>query len=300
MIKSAQGHIHERIAVLCDTGYPVYLVRGDQKTLLVDAGISLLGPCYLASLTGLMGADFHADYLFLTHSHYDHVGAAQYLKEHIAGMQVGAHPLLTDLMSKPSVLQLMNRLTANHATQFTSAGETDNLAVRPFSLDLALKEGDEFDLGGLTCRVYETPGHTRDSLSFYLPEIGALFPGEACGLPEGESKDSVLVSFLSSYDAYLRSLERMRALNPGIICLAHAWVLEGEDARNFLDRSVAATSARRTLIEHYLDRAGGDIHLAVQEMAHAEYDIEGGIRQERTAYLTNLAAQVRHVASLRV
>jgi glyoxylase-like metal-dependent hydrolase (beta-lactamase superfamily II) len=228
------------------------------------------------------------------------VGAAQYLKEHICGMRVGAHPLVAKLMGKPSALQLMNRLTTNHVPQFHGSAGEDDLTVRPFAVDIPMKEGDEFDLGGLTCHVYETPGHTRDSLSFYLPEIGALFPGEACGLPEGESKDSVLVSFLSSYDAYLHSLERIRALSPRIICLAHAWVLADEDARSFLDRSIAATSQHRKRIERYLEEAGGDIDVAIQTMAHAEYDAKGGIRQERTAYLTNLAAQVRHVASLRV
>jgi glyoxylase-like metal-dependent hydrolase (beta-lactamase superfamily II) len=299
-MKSAQGHVHDRISVLGNSGYPVYLVQGHKKTLLVDAGISLLGPRYLASLVEHMGANPHVDYLFLTHSHYDHVGAVQYLKEHIPGMKVGAHPLVAELMSKPPALQLMNRLTANHVSQFHSASADEDLTVRPFAVDVPLKEGDEFDLGGLTCQVYETPGHTRDSLSFYFPQIGALFPGEACGLPEGESKKSVLVSFLSSYDAYLRSLKRIRALSPLIICLAHAWVLDDEDARGFLDRSIASTSQHRRRIERYLEEAGGDIEVAIQTMAHAEYDAKGGIRQERTAYLTNLAAQVRHVASLRV
>ena len=33
-----------------------------------------------------------------------------------------------------------------------------------------LKDGDEISLGGLTCRVYEVPGHTKDSLA--LATIG--------------------------------------------------------------------------------------------------------------------------------
>jgi len=57
--------------------------------------------------------------------------------------------------------------------------------IEAVDFQINLKEGDRFDLGGLTCEVYEVPGHTGDSLAFFIPEIKALFAGEACGIPEG-------------------------------------------------------------------------------------------------------------------
>jgi glyoxylase-like metal-dependent hydrolase (beta-lactamase superfamily II) len=43
-------------------------------------------------------------------------------------------------------------------------------------VDIAVRHGDGIDLGGLTVRVLETPGHTDDSLSFHVP--GIVFTGD--------------------------------------------------------------------------------------------------------------------------
>jgi glyoxylase-like metal-dependent hydrolase (beta-lactamase superfamily II) len=107
------------------------------------------------------------------------------------------------------------------------------------------------------------------------------------------------VEFLSSFEDYVRSLARMTALQPERICLAHGWVLSGGDAPAFLKRSLDETYRFRELIESYLDGARGNVSLAIENMAHAEYDVKGGIYQERAAYLTNLTAQVKLIAALR-
>ena len=194
---------------------------------------------------------------------------------------------------------MMNGLSKNHVEllKYNAAGE--DLSLHPFGIDILLKHGDEFDLGGLTCRVYETPGHTRDSLSFYFPEIKALFPSEACGVPQGDAGSMVQVEFLASYQNYIDSLKTMIALNPEIVCLGHGWVLTHEDATDYLKLSLAETFLYRELIESYLAAAAGNIEKAIQDMGHVEYDVKGGILQERIAYMTNLGAQIKHIAGLR-
>lgn len=176
MRQQAKGQIHERITAIPNAWYPTYFIRGDKKNLMIDAGVNLLAPRYLASIKEIFGHTGRLDYLFLTHSHYDHIGSAYYLKQHIPGLKTGAHERVADLLRKPQVLEMMNRLSANHVEllKYNTAGE--DLTLHPFQIDLHLKQEDEFDLGGLACRVYETPGHTRDSLAFYFREIRTLFP----------------------------------------------------------------------------------------------------------------------------
>lgn len=299
MKQQAKGKIHERITAIPNSWYPIYVIRGERKNLLIDAGINLLGPRYLTMIKDILGDEKHLDYLFLTHSHYDHVGSADYLKRHIPGLMIGAHERVAGLMQKHSVLKMMNGLSANHVEllKYNAAGE--DLTLHPFTTDIILKQGDEFDLGGMTCRVYETPGHTRDSLAFYLPEIKTLFPSESVGVLQGETGSNMQVEFLSSFDDYINSLKLMASLEPERICLAHGWVLTGKDATDFLKRSLAETFGYRNLIESYLDSAGGDVEKAILNMAHTEYDVKGGIYQERAAYMTNLSAQVKHIAGLR-
>lgn len=299
MKQQAKGQIHRRISAIPNAWYPAYMVRGEKQNLMIDAGVNLLGPRYLTSIKETVGDEGHLHYLFLTHSHYDHIGSAYYLKQHIPGLKIGAHERLAGLLKKPTVLEMMNRLSGNHVELLKYNADGEDLTLHPFEINIHLKQGDVFDLGGLTCRVYETPGHTRESLSFYFPEIKALFPGEACGVLQGETGSMMQVEFLSSYDDYIESLNRLIALEPEIVCLGHGWILTRKDATDFLQYSLAETFRYREIIERYLNDADGDVEKAMQDMAHDEYDIKGGIFQERIAYITNLSAQVRHIAGLR-
>jgi len=115
---------------------------------------------------------------------------------------------------------------------------------------------------------------------------------------QGRTGSEIQVEFLSSYQDYIDSLQWMISLRPEIICLGHGWVVSGKDAEDFLRRSLAATYHYRELIENYLSSAGGNAQRATEEMAHAEYDVKGGIFQEKISYVTNLNAQVRHIAGL--
>jgi glyoxylase-like metal-dependent hydrolase (beta-lactamase superfamily II) len=298
MKMQAKGKLHERITAIPNSWYPTYIIQGDLKNLMIDAGVNRLAPRYFALIKDVLGDADRLDYLFLTHSHYDHIGSAGYLKRRMPGLQIGAHERLAGLLEKPSVMDMMNRLSTNHVELLKYNTENEDLTLCPFATDILLKQGDEFDLGGLTCRVYETPGHTKDSVSFYFPEIKALFPGEATGVLQGETGSEMQVEFLTSYRDYIDSLNLMSSLKPEIVCLAHGWVLTREDAMDFLKHSLAETFKFRELIENYLNAAKGDIEKATRDMAHAEYDVKGGIFQERVSYLTNLSAQVRHISSL--
>jgi glyoxylase-like metal-dependent hydrolase (beta-lactamase superfamily II) len=295
----AKGQIHERITAITNAWYPAYIIRGNEKNVMIDAGVNLLGPRYITSLRDIFGDPGLLHYLFLTHSHYDHLGSASYLKRHIPGLRIGAQERVGALLRKQSVLEMMNRLSGNHAELLKYNTEAVDLTLHPFEIDLSLKQGDEFDLGGLTCRVYEVPGHTRDSLAFYIPQIKALFPSEAAGVIQGDTGNEIQVEFLSSYRDYIDSLKFMISLEPEIICLGHGWVLTDEDAADFLKRSLAETCRYRELIDGYLAAADGDVEKAIRDMAHAQYDVRGGIFQERVSYMTNLSAQVKHIALLR-
>lgn len=291
--------INDQITVIGNTFYPCYLIQGSRKNLLIDSGINLIGPVYLHLLDNVLGNKNLLDYLFLTHSHYDHVGSSAYLKRIIPTLVIGAHTRIAPLLQKESALAMMNDLSDVQRAHFTDIVGTEDVRIAPITVDLPFKEGDEIDLGGLTCRVYEVPGHTRDSLAYFIPEISALFSGEAAGVPEGENNHEPQVEFLSSYEDYLASLEKMIFLKPRILCMAHGGVLTGDDVTDFLLKSHAATAVYRRLIEKYLDETGGDISKTIEIIVRKEYDGKGAITQERNAYITNLTAQVNHVARLR-
>ncbi len=298
MITAAQGDFGEFLSVAGNEVYPAYIIKGREKALMIDAGVNLMGPAYRKSLRAILGHENRLSYLFLTHSHYDHLGALPYLKRQLPGLQAGAHGRVEQLMGKRSVLQLMTLLSETQRPLLADLAGDEDVSLGPVALDLQLRDGDRFDLGGVSCEVYEVPGHTRDSLAFFIPEIGALFAGEAHGFPEPAVEDGVQVEFLSSYDDYLRSLQKMIALRPRMIGMAHLWIYTDEDATRYLQRSLEATPRYRRQIEAYLDRADGEVEAACRLMAREQYDERGQFMQPRDAYLENLKAQVHQVSDL--
>lgn len=297
MKAKADGNFGEWISVGGNRFYPGYIVKGREKKVMIDAGINMMGPAYIASLEKVFGDKNALDYIFATHSHFDHLGSIPYLKRKLSRLQAGASGRVGELMKKKSVLDMMTALSEVQRFLFQDVVGEEDVHLEPVNFEMTLKEGDRFDLGGVTCEVYEVPGHTGDSLAFYIPEMRALFPGEASGIPEGGQDSPVQVEFLSSYDDYVASLDKIIRLQPKFIFMGHMWVFTDEDAGDFLRRSMEATPRYRKLVETYLDAANGDIDVTVEIMAKKEYDERGTMAQPRESYIQNLKAQVRHVAS---
>jgi glyoxylase-like metal-dependent hydrolase (beta-lactamase superfamily II) len=292
----ADGNFGEWITVGGNHFYPGYIIKGKERRLMIDAGINLMGPAYIASLEKIFGDKNVLDYVFATHSHFDHLGSISYLKRKLPKLRAGAFARVGTLMKKKSVLDLMTFLSDLQRGFFQDIVGDEDVRIEPVDFEFSLKEGDRFDLGGVTCEVYEAPGHTGDSLVFFIPEIRALFAGEACGIPQRDKDGDIQVEFLSSYDDYVSSLNKIIGLQPKLLCMGHMWIFTDDDAAEFLQQSLAATPIYRKLIETYLDAANGDIDCALQSMAKKEYDEKGTILQPRESYIQNLKAQVRHVA----
>jgi glyoxylase-like metal-dependent hydrolase (beta-lactamase superfamily II) len=294
----ASGNFGEHISVAGNNGYPSYIVKGGKINLMVDAALSFLGPSYLKSVENILGSKDRLNMLFLTHSHYDHLGSAPYFKMKIQGLEVGGSARIEELLKKESVIERMNSLNDILRVFFADEAGSEDVRITGMSLEHHLKDGDSFDLGGITCLVLGAEGHTRDSMAYYIPETGVLFQGESAGVPLGLDGSGVQVEFLSSYNSYVKNIERYIDLRPKIVAMGHGWVFTDDDAKKFLDESLNATEKYRDMIEGRLDTVNGDIEKAVDIIARVEYDEKGNIYQERNAYLTNLRAQVRLIAEM--
>lgn len=284
--------------------YPGYLWHGSEKNVLIEAGFSRIGPAYINQIEELPGGlERNApEMLMVTHGHYDHLGAVSYLRRQLRSLDFAAAPGVGELLAKDKVRRTMNFLSTALGDYFPelktgSDFEPKDLEIGPETVDLPLKEGDRIALGDCGIEVYETPGHTRDHLSFFIREHGILFPGEALGNPIIETPDEVKVEFLSSYNDYLASLEKLLELIPRvkIMAMSHLFFYRGSAVQDFARRSRQATLDYRCLIEEYLDQAHGDCEAAAAEMLRVEYDEKGNIYQERNAYYVNLKAQVKAV-----
>ncbi len=119
--------------------------------------------------------------IFLTHGHYDHVGAVPALLQNHPDVPVYLH---TEDAVAPSRLFPLCAHVVPHTYQ----------------------DGDIVSLGSLSVRVYHTPGHSKGSVSLQVQN--ALFTGDtlffgSCGRTDLEGGDDREI---------LRSLARLAAL----------------------------------------------------------------------------------------
>jgi glyoxylase-like metal-dependent hydrolase (beta-lactamase superfamily II) len=145
-----------------------------------------------------------------------------------------------------------------------------------------LAEGDVVELDGLEVHVMETPGHTPDSLTFWLPADRALLTGDTV-LGRGTTVVHRLGDYLSSLDRLRAVAEGARAILPG-----HGGQLD--DPVGALDYYIAHRRERLQQVEDAL-AAGARTAREVVEHVYADVD-----RALWPAAESSVRAQLDHLA----
>jgi len=294
MIIESKGRIQDGIYAIGAAELPGYLLMG-RHPVLFDAGMTFMGPLYLAELKNHLGDVNRLSFHFLTHSHFDHAGASPFLKRHIPNMRIGASPAAAETFRKPNAVELIRNLSRSLEEKYRDLIGNEDVNFQGLEIDLVLTEGMEIDLGaGLTCKVMATPGHTRDSLSFYIPAMKAVIAGEAAGV--FDRNFTIHPEFTSSYKDYMNSLHKLASLDIEILMMSHFFTLTAEDARGYMKKSIDKTNIFKDRIEGCLADANGDRRSVVQKIFKEDFEDTGAILQDARPYLINLEAKVRVIA----
>jgi len=261
--------------------------------VLFDPGVSAFGPCYLEQIRR-HATDPGSAVLALTHSHFDHAGAAPYLHRKLPGTRIAASLKAAQILNKPSAIRTIRRLNAEYERDMADRIGTEDVSFEALTVDFKLQDGDRLELGNGCCfEIIETPGHTNDSLSYYAPDTGIVIAGEAAGVFEDGFMHS---PYLTSFNDYINSIEKLRSLHPAALCIAHNGILAGAEIKRFLTEAATAARSYRDMIERYLLQYHGDQARVVARITAEEYDARPSNIQKRTPFLLNLEAKVAVVA----
>jgi glyoxylase-like metal-dependent hydrolase (beta-lactamase superfamily II) len=288
------GEIAHNVHMVGHRAVPVFLVDGDRPALF-DAGLAFLGPVYAGQIKRILG-DRQPSWCFLTHSHFDHCGAVAYLKKQFPEMRIVCSKKAAAVLGRPNAISLisdLNRFAAGMAVEF--GVETGDGQFEPFGVDATAGEGDCFEISpDLTVRVMQTPGHTWDFLSYYVPQRKLLVSSEALGTPD--ETGYIVTDCLVDYDVHYQSMLRLNALDVDTLCLGHIYACTGSDARRHMDASLVHSRRFFNMVVRFLSEEKGDIPTVMKRVKAYEWDGKAGIRQPEPAYVLNLEARINSVA----
>ncbi len=229
-----------------------YTLDGTRTWILGESAVIDPGPAIDSHVRAILETVPTVELILITHRHADHAPAAAALKE-----ATGAH-----VFAPLGVL-----------------GET--------IVDRRLAGGETLRVEETPVDVIATPGHTNEHVC-YMTAAGDLFTGDtilgagttAIFPPDGNMAD------------YLRSLQRLRSLNPRCIYPAHGPVRE--DAVGLIDEYIAHRLAREQQVVGAL-RGGAMTISQLRKVVYPDLDprLAAAAEAQLLAHLTKLRDEGR-------
>lgn len=270
-----QGRINES-TVLIDIGMygvagaaAVYLIEGDKKCL-IDGG-TRTEAYRLIKILRELGA-FPPDMIIVTHSHYDHAQGIPILQREAA--KVGKR---IEVLASKQAIPLLEDQSWN---EVLGAGPYEGVKnVTP------LKEGDTVDLGKITLRIYEVPGHSKDHIAIVDEKNRNIFVGDAIGNKVADHM--FLPPFMPPFwdpDAFLSTINKLKQIDYDSFCLAHFGYIYGDEAKHILDEALQVSETWWQLfdknaekladIDYMLETVMGEINPGVPDIKMLSFKLK--------------------------
>ena len=291
MIINTLGKIIDDLYMIGHPAVPVYLFDGTEPVIF-DAGYSCFGRTYVRQIRKILGNRPPA-YCFLSHSHFDHCGSVSIFKAAFPSIKIVSSAKAKAIFIRPNAVALMKKLSISAEHLARDCGITGIMpdGFNSFDVDITVKNNEIIALSNhLTVRIIETPGHTNDCISFYVPEKKILLCSESFGIQD--QTGYIFSDFLIDYDLYLDSMERMRGLETEVIGIGHNYAYTGKDAETFKKTAILSCKAFLKMAEAFLVEDQGHIDTVVNRIKKIEYDGQTGFVQPEPAYLLNLEARI--------
>jgi len=283
---------NENVIAIYDKMFQLYIVKGE-KNFLVDSGVTVKTAEFEEKIerileeTGSKGKGIQT--LLLTHTHWDHVGSAYELQKKY-GFNVIVSSYGAELLVKNKVIGFINRLKQDYKKMLKDNSDTKFDKLENLS---GVKEGDRIHVDDTTYfEVIETPGHTRCSISYLLHPWKILFPGDSTGVLEQNGGQKPL--FLSSYTAFVNSLEKLLAQDVDVLALPHNRVIKGnEKVKEHLNGALARTINLKNIIIEYLKK-GDEIPQIAEAIFRLEFP-KPTLLGPKEALMINFEAMIKSV-----
>ncbi len=272
-------------------GGEALLIIGSEKTALYDCGMAYCWKQMLENLEkGLDGRTL--DYVLVSHTHYDHIGALPYIREKYPEIVVFGAEHAARVFDRPGARKIMEKLGEEAMREY--CGEEVEIKTEGLHIDRIVKDGDRINMGDRSFKVLETPGHTDCSLSFILEPDGILFASESTGVLL--TPEIIHTPMLKSYGDCMNSADKCEAEKPKAIVVPHYGVIPEHFNERYWQIFRECAEEKREFIKNLYEQGLPTEEILKRYADHYWDDIRAK-EQPRAAYMMNAENIVKTILS---
>ena len=254
--------------VRCLPGDSAFLLDDGETAILVDSGFGFTGFRVADNIAKVLG-ERKLNYIFLTHSHYDHALGSAYILRRYPEATVVAGSYAASVFPRAGAQRVMRELDAKFAAE---CGVTEyEFLGEELRVDIPAEDGEVIHAGSMDFQVINLPGHTRCSVGYYCAARKLLIATESLGVYDGA--EGIVPCYLVSYEDVLRSVERMESLAIEALMSPHYGLLSREQTAFFLQNAGrCAAESREFLLSLAAEgKTDEEIFLAFREKYGNDY-----------------------------
>ena len=246
--------INDRLWVLGNYYFNIYLVIGDNRSAIIETGVSAVVDTVISQLEALAVSP---DYLILTHPHTDHFTGLPGLHERYPEALIIAHKEAEGFISHPKAERAMlpedRFISEQLAKRGFVPGRVPLIQISFPGKYEAVEQSQDIDIGNITLSLFQAKGHSPGNLVAHVPELHAVFTSDSLGFHYPGRGFCPL--YFTGFIDYLSTLERLSAMEAEIVCPGHQGPILGSDVQaTFAMAKEGATMIHRQIRKARMER----------------------------------------------
>ena len=243
-------------------GGEAIMIFTGEKALLYDCGMAYCGPGTVENIKKALaahkkadGSSYDLDYILVSHTHYDHIGALPFVLEAFPDAKVIGSEKGQYIFTRPGALKVIKGLGETARDQY-DPGSTMEIPGEGFRIDITLKDGESMDVGGgLKIIALETKGHTDCAMAYVFEPLNVMFASESTGVLE---RGIVNTPILKNYDDSIVSVEKCRAYDAQYVIVPHYGLLPKSFNQQYWDTFIKNAKEKRKLVKGWYEEGLSD------------------------------------------
>ena len=199
--------VSENVWMISSCFVHMYLVVGKKRAAVVDTGYGF------SSLYEFVRRITDKElFVILTHGHMDHIPGIRDFDCDIymdhKDMETARRHTSREILERTFTAARYERLVHPFRRQFRDGFQKEKYLDFALPELLDIEDGQEFDLGGISLKIVELPGHTPGSIGVLIPERMILIEGDAVN-------EGIFLQLPEScrLDIYINTLYKAKALS---------------------------------------------------------------------------------------